>query len=152
MHQTFPIFPPEIHKFWRISGKFDIVTFAQCCKTTNCHYCWKRIGNVFQVVWSTASFASLIIHTSTCREDNSKLMNEQIAAASGVLVCCLPRFCFLDFFTHSCLNICTDRVTPNLLLKRISAAEQEDTLRMRASAERQIWWWEIENLPNVTVF
>ena len=77
------------------------------------------------MVWSTASFASLIIHTSTGREDNSKLMNGQIAAASGVLVYRLPRFCFLAFFTHSCLDICTDRVTPSLLLKRISAAEQE---------------------------
>ena len=67
------------------------------------------------MVWSTASFASLIIH-STGWEDISKLMNGPIAAASGVLVCYLPRICFLAFFTHSCLNICTDlsRVTTEL--------------------------------------
>ena len=58
--------------FWRISGKFDIITFAQRCKTTNCHYCWKRIGNVFLVVWSTASFASLIIHTTGLEDSPSE--------------------------------------------------------------------------------
>ena len=44
--------------------------------------------NVSQVVWSTASFVSLIIH-STGWEDNSKLMNRPIAAASDVFVCYL---------------------------------------------------------------
>ena len=65
---------PEIRNFffWRISGKFDIITFAQRCKTTNCHYCWKRIGNVFLVVWSTASFASLIIHTTGLEDSPSE--------------------------------------------------------------------------------
>ena len=127
MHRILPIFPPEIHKFWQISGKFDIITFAQCCKTTNCHYCWKRIGNVSQVVWSTTSFVSLIIHTSTGWEDNNKLMNGPIAAGTGVLVCYLPKICFLAFFTHSCLNIALifDVWRPSLvslLLKKTSAA------------------------------
>ena len=49
-------------------------------------------------------------------EDNSKLMNRPIAAASDVLVCCHPGlFLFLfvclfffGFLTHSCVNNCTD--------------------------------------------
>ena len=40
------------------------------------------------MVWSAASFVSLIIH-STGWEDNSKLMNRPIAAASDVFVCYL---------------------------------------------------------------
>ena len=38
----------------------------------------------------------------------SKLTNGPIAAASGVLVCCLSRFCYFALFTHSCVNNCTD--------------------------------------------
>ena len=74
-------------------------------------------------MWSIASFVSLIIH-STGWEDNSKLMNEQIAAASDVLVCRLPVFFFVfvlffDFFTHSCVSNCTDisRVKTKLTVK-----------------------------------
>ena len=95
-----------------MSGKFDTNTFARCCKRLNCHYCWKKKGNVSQVVWSTASLVSLIIH-STGWEDNSKLPNGPIAAASDVLACCLSRFCYLALFTHSCLNNCTDRSRVN---------------------------------------
>ena len=72
----------------------------------------KKKRNVSQVVWSTASLVSLIIH-STGWEDNSKLLNGPIAAASGVLVECLPRFCYLALFTHSCLNNCNDRSRVN---------------------------------------
>ena len=101
-----------------MSGKFDTNTFARCCKRLNCHYCWTKRGNVSQVVWSTTSFVSLIIY-STGWEDNSKLANGPIAAASGVLVCCLSRFCYLALFTHSCLNNCTDlsRVNTELTVK-----------------------------------
>ena len=120
--EILPIFPLEISEYWRNSEKFDIITFAQCCKTTNCHYRWKRIGNVSQVVWSTASFVSLIIH-STGWEDNSKFMNTRIAAASDVLVCYPPGllvclFVF-GFFTHSCVNKCTElsRVKTELTVK-----------------------------------
>ena len=52
------------------------------------------------MVWSTAFFVSLIMH-STGWEDNSKLMNRPIEAASDVLVCYLPGlflFCFVLFF------------------------------------------------------
>ena len=78
----------------------------------------KKKGNVPQVVWSTASLISLIIH-STGWEDISKLTNGPMAAASGVLVRCLSRFCYLFLFTHSCLNNCTDlsRVNTELTVK-----------------------------------
>ena len=72
----------------------------------------RKKGNVSQVVWSTASLVSLIIH-STGWEDNSKLPNGPIAAASDVLVCRLSRFCYLALFTHSCLNNCSDRSRVN---------------------------------------
>ena len=45
----------------------------------------KKKGNVSQVVWSTASFVSLIIHSKGW-EDNSKLMNGPIDPASDVAV------------------------------------------------------------------
>ena len=79
----------------------------------------KKKGNVPQVVWSTASLISLIIH-STGWEDISNLTNGPMAAASGVLVCCLSRFCYLFLFTHGCLNNnCTDlsRVNTELTVK-----------------------------------
>ena len=91
--QISPILPLEIREFWRISEKFAIITFAQCCWRPNCHYCW----NVSQVVWSTTSFVSLTIH-STGWEDNNKLMNGPIARGSGVLVCCLKSVFFFFFF------------------------------------------------------
>ena len=61
------------------------------------------------MVWSTANFVSLIIH-STGWEENSKLMNRPIAAASDITVCYFPGLFvfFFGFFTHSCLNNCTD--------------------------------------------
>ena len=72
------------------------------------------------MVWSTTSFVSLIIH-STGWEDNSKFMNRPIAAASDVLVCYLPGLfvCLFGFFTHSCVNNCTDlsRVKTELTVK-----------------------------------
>ena len=72
------------------------------------------------MVWSTASFVSLIIH-STGWEDNSKLMNRPIATASNVLVCYLPALfvCLFVCFTHSCVNNCTDlsRVKTELTVK-----------------------------------
>ena len=72
------------------------------------------------MVWSTASFVSLIIH-STGWEDNSKLMNRPIAAASDVFVCYLSGLfvCLFVFFTHSCVNNCTDlsRVKTELTVK-----------------------------------
>ena len=72
------------------------------------------------MVWSSASFVSLIIH-SMGWEDNSKLMNRPIVAASDVLVCYLSGlFAFLFvFFTHSCVNNCTDlsRVKSELTVK-----------------------------------
>ena len=74
------------------------------------------------MVWPTASFVSLIIH-STGWEDNSKFMNTPIAAASDVLVCYPPGllvclFVF-GFFTHSCVNKCTElsRVKTELTVK-----------------------------------
>ena len=114
MHRNLSVFPLEIREFWRISEKFAIITFAQCCWRPNCHYCWKRKGNVSQVVWSTASFVSLTIH-STGWEDNNKLMNGPIATGGGVLVCCLKSVFF--FFTHSCVKNCIDlsRVKTELL-------------------------------------
>ena len=56
----------------------------------------EKKGNVSQVVWSTASLVSLIIH-STGWEDNSKLMNGPIEPASDVPVCYLPGL-FVFFF------------------------------------------------------
>ena len=76
-------------------------------KDSNATIVGKTIGNGSQVVWSTASLVSLIIH-STGWEDISKLTNGPIAAVSDVLVCCLSRLCYLALFTHSCLNYCTD--------------------------------------------
>ena len=53
------------------------------------------------MAWSTASFVSLIIH-STRWEDNSKLMNGPIAAGSGDLVCCLASvFSVFGFFLRT---------------------------------------------------
>ena len=79
----------------------------------------RHVGRPAEVVWSTASLVSLIIH-STGWEDNSKLMNEPIEPASDVLgVYCLSRFYYLSLFTHSCLNNCTDlsRVNTELTVK-----------------------------------
>ena len=81
----------------------------------------EKKGNVSQVVWSTASLVSLIIH-STGWEDNSKLMNGPIEPASDVPICYLPGLfvCFFfGFFTHSCVNNCTDlsRVKTELTVK-----------------------------------
>ena len=78
----------------------------------------KKKGNVPQVVWSTASLISLIIH-STGWEDISKLTNGPMSTASGILVRCVSRFCYLFLFTHSCLNTCTDlsRVNTELTIK-----------------------------------
>ena len=113
MHRNLSVFPPEIRKFWRISEKFAIITFAQCCWRPNCHYCWRRKGNVSQVVWSNAPFVSLTIH-SMGWEDNNKFMNGPISTGSGVLVYCLKSF---FFFTHSCVKNCIDlsRVKTELL-------------------------------------
>ena len=55
------------------------------------------MGNVSQVVWSAASFVSLIRH-STGWEDNSKFMNGPIEPASDVLVCYLPGLFSLFYF------------------------------------------------------
>ena len=111
---------PKFYRYFLSNfAKFDANAFAQCCKKPNCHYCWKKKkGNVPQVVWSTASLISLIIH-STGWEDISKLTHGPMAATSGVLVRRLSRFCYLFLFTHSCLNNCTDlsRVNTELTVK-----------------------------------
>ena len=117
MHRNLSVFPLEIREFWRISEKFAIITRVQCCWRPNCHYCWKRKGNVFQLVWSTAPFVSLTIH-SMGWEDNDKLMNGPIATSGGVLVCCLKSFFFfVFFFKHSCVKNCIhlSRVKTELL-------------------------------------
>ena len=75
------------------------------------------------MVWSTASFVALIMH-STGWEDNSKLVNGPIEPASDVPVirlCYLPGLfvCLFGFFTHSCVNDCTEllRVKTELTVK-----------------------------------
>ena len=74
----------------------------------------EKKGNVSQVV------VSLIMH-STGWEDNSKLVNGPIEPVSDVPVCYLPGlfFLFFGFFTHSCVNNCTDlsRVKTKLTVK-----------------------------------
>ena len=73
------------------------------------------------MVWSTASFVSLIIH-STGWEDNSKLMNGPIEPESNVPVCYLPGLfvcLFVRFITHSSVKNCIDlsRVKTELTVK-----------------------------------
>ena len=74
------------------------------------------------MVWSTASFVSLIIH-STGWEDNSKLMNRPIAAASDVFVCYLSGLfvCLFVCLFHAQFRSynCTDlsRVKTELTVK-----------------------------------
>ena len=92
------------------SETFAIITFAQCCWRPNCHYCWKRKGNVSELVWSATSFVSLTIY-STGWEDNNKLMNGPIFLL----------FFFFFFYAqlHSCVNNCIDLLrVKTVLLKR----------------------------------
>ena len=80
----------------RILTSFGEVCYHHFCTVllkTKLSLLLKEKRKCSQVVWSTASFVSLTIH-STGWEDNSKLMNGPIATGSGVPVCCLMRVFF----------------------------------------------------------
>ena len=88
-------------------------------------------------MWSTASFVSLIIH-STGWEDNSRLMNGPI----DVLLCCLPGLFLFLFSVFLAFSRTVALITalifhvwrPSLLLKRTSAV-----VLLSATSTLQFW-------------
>ena len=92
----------------RILTNFGEVCYHHFCTVllkTQLPLLLKEKRKCSQVVWSTASFVSLTIH-STGWEDNSKLMNGQTATGSGVPVCCLMRVFFFFFFFFFYAQLC----------------------------------------------